>query len=201
MSEFGCEYRVHGWTQEDALDFLGRVKGYSVAPFAQDPSYYTFCQTSAEDRDDWEHVFRLSSGPDFTQISIWNLDVIEMIVDGLMGERRDCLTYVYHTGAGFDELKVYLKGQEVLLEDLGECFAFRCEGVELELAFDYDYRPGSYEPHDETSGWSNKLHHYPERTLAIEQLAQKMGDAASLIPGWELLAHKDWPLYYIEGLT
>jgi len=205
MSEFGQHYRVHGWTEDDFEHFLEGLDGYTIAPFTEEPSMRTLFETGTDGASDGRNTFHITSSPKgWAQLSFWNLDLDAELIAKLAEQKKTFLNYAYHTGAGFDELKIHVGGEEALTEDLGEGYYFQCGDVAMEISYDFDYEPNydamDEEPYDESAGWSNKLQHDPARAPAIENLANEMGEAVVIIEGWEKLAREDWPLSYLSDL-
>lgn len=178
MTEFGQCYRVCKWTQEactKCLKDLGLGQTYD-----------------------------LGEGEGYLQLSLWNLDIDDLLRQKLAASQLDFLTYIYHTGAGYDELTLYTQGQQTLLEDLGERYRFECGDISVPLEYNFEYQP-TYDDqpldafYDDSFGWSNKLIHNPTRTAALTELVDTINP--NLIPNLQKLIKEDWPLYYATDLV
>ena len=199
MSEYGHFFRVHGLTEETFLELLQNIPDYTIAPFSLDPSMRTISLEGSGGEEDGRNTFHLIEDErGHTKMAFFNFELDEILVEVLCEAKKTFVKYGYHTGAGYDELVIYVDGERRLTEDTAEGY-FQCDDTATTIEDDWDYEP-SMDPDDPMQGCSNKLLPVEGRLAAIENLANEMGESAVIIDGWRYLAANDWPLSYLEGL-
>ncbi len=193
MSEIGQIYRVFGKSVAELKAVLDGIEGYKVVE-SQSPGGgkgAAFTESNLEPEPQNFIDFSLDDERGVVSASLWALDAHDLIVEQLNAIKATYLTYLYHTGAGFDELQIVHEGTLCLTEDLGELYQFTAFGVSAELEYDYE-RP------DEMG--RSFLKPEPLREESLRRLVEMMGGAASLVEGWEPCIEQDLPLYYLPGL-
>lgn len=199
MSESGQFFRVHGLTEETFLELLQNIPGFTITPFTQEPSILTISRTGSGGEEDGRNTFHLFGGEgDYAKIGFMNFDLDSALLAELCKAKKTFIKYGYHTGAGYDELVVYVNGERRLTEDTAEGY-FQCDDVADAIERDWDYE-ASEDPDDPMQGYTCKLEPISGRVVAIENLTNEMGEAAVILDGWRLLAEGDWPLHLLPGL-
>ena len=193
MSEFGQQYRFYGVGEAQIRALLDGMEGWRVDEIeTYGERHPVFCQTKSDPQP--TDIVRITADAEheYTTLELWNLEMHESIVEALDAQKCTYLTYLYHTGAGFDELTVHVEGKLALTEDLGEVYQFTTKGACADLETEYG--------RDDEQGRTFVKADPPIREAELEKLTDAMGPSAVILHGWQGCVSEGLPLYYLPGL-